>query len=106
MEIKKCQLDSRKYEGMGVPIGQGVLEKIRTIPNHAGSYPYLHLGTSMEEYKEALFILGRKQCVTEFECSMFDKTKNTNNTILEEQPINEVIQDSVMFDDTSFGDLC
>jgi hypothetical protein len=45
-----------KYEGMGVPIGPIMLESIRDH-DWSCSYPYLHFGTQMEDYKEAMYIL-------------------------------------------------
>jgi hypothetical protein len=93
MEIKKCQLDSRKYEGMGVPISQSVMETIRS-QNRTSVYPYLYFGTSMDDYNEAMYFLDKKQCVTEYECRKMDASKK-----------HEIITTESPFFDTSHDDV-
>jgi hypothetical protein len=93
MEIKKCQLESRKYEGMGVPISQSVMENIRS-QNRTSVYPYLYFGTSMDDYNEALYFLDKKQCITEYECQKIDASKK-----------HEIITTKSPFFDTSHDDV-
>jgi hypothetical protein len=109
-ELKKCQLDTMKYEGMGVPIGTIVLESIR-VHDRSCAYPYLYFGTQMEDYKEAMYILENKQCITEYEYRKISTTTATNEMtqlhdfIIDDMnmicPAVDGITDDTVFDNSS-----
>jgi hypothetical protein len=94
MEIKKCQLDSRKYEGMGVPISDSVMKAIRS-QNHTCVFPYLYFGTSMDDYNEAMYFLDNKQCVTEYECQKVDARRENVYITVTESPFFDTSQDDI-----------
>ena len=72
-------------EGMGVPISQAVMEIIRS-QNHSSVYPRLYFGTSMEDYNEAMYVLDKKQCITEYEFHQSNEVSQ-NGTLFGESSI-------------------
>ena len=96
MEIKKCQLDSRKYEGMGVPISDSVMKAIRS-QNHTCVFPYLYFGASLDDYDEAMYVLDNKQCVTEYECQnqKVDARRENVNITGTKSPFFDMSQDDI-----------
>jgi hypothetical protein len=100
MEVKRCQLELVKYEGMGVPIGPRVIETIREH-NTSCAYPYLYFGTTMENYKEAMYILDKKQCITEYE---YRKIPAATTAINEMTRLTDFSTNDTVMEDTSLFD--
>lgn len=108
MELKKCQLDMMKYEGMGVPIGKTMLESIRDH-DQSCTYPNLYFGTQMEDYKEAMYILENKQCVTEYEYRKISTGTTATNEMTQLHDFStddmDIFDNSSLYHDKHEGDV-
>jgi hypothetical protein len=76
-ELKKIQMEYQHYDGMGVRITWEILQKSRK-PSDCNDYPYLHEGTTEEDYRFSLTVEETKCCVTYSEMSTFKDYRQDN----------------------------
>jgi hypothetical protein len=62
LEIKKAQIEYERYEDMGIPVTEELIIKANQ-PSSADKFPYLFFGTTIEDYREAIWVEQNKCCI-------------------------------------------